>query len=110
MSLLGTEEAHRAWMELATGIDVALDGVAAAKDIEEQREGFVDLSGKMTRLVRTFGPPDGTVYEIECPMAFGHGARWLQETDEILNPYMGPGMLRCGEVVDRSSLVENGDE
>jgi len=32
-------------------------------------------------------------------MAFGNkGADWLSEKDEVLNPYFGDMMLRCGEV------------
>lgn len=40
----------------------------------------------------------GTVYLMYCPMARrGQGAHWLQTEDELLNPYFGAGMLRCGE-------------
>ncbi len=33
-----------------------------------------------------------------CPMV--PGGDWLQARDDLLNPYMGPEMLRCGEKVE----------
>lgn len=47
------------------------------------------------------GEPSESVYVQYCPMAFGdQGARWLSFDREILNPYFGDAMLRCGETVD----------
>jgi RND family efflux transporter MFP subunit len=34
-----------------------------------------------------------------CPMVPGGGGDWLQATDQLLNPYFGREMLRCGEKV-----------
>ncbi|VAX35540.1 Probable Co/Zn/Cd efflux system membrane fusion protein [hydrothermal vent metagenome] len=33
-----------------------------------------------------------------CPMALGNGAYWLQDSDEVKNPYYGESMLGCGEI------------
>ncbi len=39
------------------------------------------------------------LYKMHCPMVYpDRGADWLQETDQILNPYYGAMMLGCGEV------------
>jgi len=35
-----------------------------------------------------------------CPMVPGGGGDWLQMRDELLNPYFGSEMLRCGEKVE----------
>jgi Cu(I)/Ag(I) efflux system membrane fusion protein len=34
-----------------------------------------------------------------CPMVPGGGGDWLQPDDQLLNPYFGSQMLRCGEKV-----------
>ncbi|MGV3484655.1 MAG: efflux RND transporter periplasmic adaptor subunit [Planctomycetaceae bacterium] len=34
-----------------------------------------------------------------CPMVPGGGGDWLQPKDDLLNPYFGSEMLRCGEKV-----------
>jgi RND family efflux transporter MFP subunit len=34
-----------------------------------------------------------------CPMVPGGGGDWLQANDQLLNPYFGSEMLRCGEKV-----------
>ena len=110
MSHLGAGEAHVAWMQAAQGIDAALDTLGAAEDIETQRVGFEELSREMAAIVRRFGLEPGAVYEVECPMAFERGARWLQADDEVRNPYFGASMPRCGEVVDELATAETGDE
>ncbi|MDP8212737.1 MAG: efflux RND transporter periplasmic adaptor subunit [Candidatus Zapsychrus exili] len=41
---------------------------------------------------------DLKLYLSFCPMAFGKGAYWLADTEQIRNPYYGAEMLECGEV------------
>jgi len=51
--------------------------------------------------VRAFGSQEKPVYVQHCPMAFNdRGADWLAYEDQILNPYFGDQMLRCGVVQD----------
>jgi hypothetical protein len=41
----------------------------------------------------------GEIYQQYCPMAFENtGAFWFSDSEEILNPYFGDAMLRCGTV------------
>lgn len=41
----------------------------------------------------------GAIYQQYCPMAFDNtGAFWFSDSQEILNPYFGDAMLRCGKV------------
>lgn len=76
---------------------LAQDGrkLVGAKDIEVQRNAFVDLSAHMTELIKgvqvTFDP----VYEITCPMK---KASWLSSDATVKNPYFGKQMLSCGKV------------
>ncbi len=44
---------------------------------------------------------EGALYIMHCPMVYGdHGADWLQANDQLLNPYFGAMMLKCGEVAE----------
>ena len=37
----------------------------------------------------------------------GEGAAWLQPQAELLNPYFGPAMLRCGDIQQRFDAKEH---
>ena len=37
------------------------------------------------------------IAEFRCPLAFiVRGATWIQDSDDLLNPYFGAAMLKCG--------------
>lgn len=88
--------------------DVAIDvneevldlasAMANSKDIELQREKFQPLNDWMESQVEG-ALKSGTLYKQYCPMAFGNeGAYWLSTDKNVLNPYFGDVMLRCGRV------------
>lgn len=68
------------------------------KDVKTARASFKTLSAATIGLVK-LAPPTAdaakTLYEASCPMA---KANWLQETEDIANPYMGKEMLTCGTI------------
>ncbi|RUO42915.1 efflux RND transporter periplasmic adaptor subunit [Aliidiomarina taiwanensis] len=67
-------------------------------DIAQARDQFFIHSKGMIKLAR-MGVHEGEVYRAHCPMARANqGADWLQPTNELLNPYYGSSMLRCGSV------------
>lgn len=70
-----------------------------ASDLQAARQQFEQASLAMIRLVRAAGIGSGTAPRLAyCPMAFGgRRADWLQDDDQLLNPYFGSRMLRCGE-------------
>jgi len=70
-----------------------------ADDIEEQRYHFEYLSEAAIDLVERFGPLEYTVYVQRCPMVRDGSADWLSRHEDILNPYHGDRMLRCGSIV-----------
>lgn len=75
--------------------------IAQNNDIEAQRTQFENLSENIWALTRTVKYQAGKVYLQYCPMAFDNrGANWVSLSEEILNPYFGNKMLRCGEVKD----------
>lgn len=98
MSLV-KDKAHNHWMRLLNPMNEAAGMIASTSDIEEQREHFNTLSDNIIEMTESFGLGIDTVYRQFCPMAFNdQGAFWLSESSEILNPYFGDMMLRCGEV------------
>lgn len=71
------------------------------KDLEEKRKSFSTITESMYELIRIVRYDQQKVYYINCPMAFNDkGANWLNNTDDIKNPYFGKKMLTCGVVND----------
>ncbi|WP_269536984.1 efflux RND transporter periplasmic adaptor subunit [Cerasicoccus fimbriatus] len=82
------------------------DGLSGAQTIAQDPEkdrinAFEATSESLIALVQIFKwPGDEPLYLMHCPMVHGdHGARWLQTTPEVTNPYFGPDMLECGEIL-----------
>lgn len=79
-----------------------------AKDLRAARKGFGDLSKALLARVQGATKRGRTVpplYIFECSMSKPYG-RWLQETEEIANPYMGRKMLACGKLVGTAGGAE----
>lgn len=75
--------------------------ISTAGTIDNQRKAFVDLSLEMVRTNMAYATADN-LYIVYCPMANNdEGAYWLSEVEEVLNPYYGDMMLRCGEIKDQ---------
>lgn len=73
--------------------------IAAATDIESQRQLFATLSNDFIGLLKKTGLDRGQLYIAHCPMAMNdQGALWLSNTPEIRNPYFGESMLNCGTI------------
>uniref|UniRef100_A0A7C2K0C9 DUF3347 domain-containing protein n=1 Tax=Schlesneria paludicola TaxID=360056 RepID=A0A7C2K0C9_9PLAN len=70
-------------------------------DLPGARRAFKPISHAVLRLaaqVRSEGAQSPFTH-FYCPMVPGGGGDWLQATDQLLNPYFGSQMLRCGEKV-----------
>lgn len=60
---------------------------------------FYGLSNFFIDILNTYGPFENTMYVQHCPMANkDKGADWLSMETQVLNPYYGASMLKCGEV------------
>ena len=80
-------------------IKTALMTISNSSTIEEQREAFEKLSIEFYNLVKAGDSEQDVIYKQYCPMAFGNkGAFWLSTEKEIMNPYFGDAMLRCGRI------------
>lgn len=88
---------HTLWMEQAKLIKAKAAELAAAKDIKAQRKSFEGISSAMIKTVRNIKFNTATVYVQHCPMA---KASWLNEKENIENPYYGSMMFDCGDVAE----------
>jgi len=76
----------------------AVTTMADSKDVNVQRENFETLSASVETMLQG-ALKSGTIYKQYCPMAFNNkGASWLSTSRDILNPYFGDKMLKCGRV------------
>ena len=93
------ENGRSRWKTVADGIEVATMEALDGKTRELTRKRFLPLSTQLLAAVQTFGQAlDGPLYQFHCAMALDNtGATWLQESDQIRNPYFGPEMGTCGE-------------
>lgn len=93
-------EAHDYWMEQLAALNAHAAGILKQSDVEAQREQFGFLSQALINALTAFGV-DGKYYVQHCPMAFDNdGANWLSNEEQILNPYFGDKMLKCGMVME----------
>ncbi|TAD90013.1 MAG: DUF3347 domain-containing protein [Bacteroidetes bacterium] len=87
--------------ELKQTITTQCSAVAAAPNLDQQRQQFQTLSDAFFDLLRATKYKGSKVYQQYCPMAFNNsGAAWLSNSPDVVNPYFGEAMLNCGEVRD----------
>ena len=79
-------------------LNAGLKGIKESGDIEETRMELAPVSESIYALVKAYQTNTSELYYQFCPMAKnGEGANWLSSTEEIINPYMGQRMLKCGK-------------
>lgn len=87
---------------LGKEIAKAAGQLAAAQDLTAARDAFHALSEPMVRWHKASGGASGAsgkdTVVAYCPMAKRF---WLQPKGEIGNPYYGPSMATCGQVVSK---------
>lgn len=68
-------------------------------DIVGARKEFKPISRAVVTLATQIRSSDAesSFTHFFCPMVPGGGGDWLQSNSELLNPYFGSEMLRCGE-------------
>jgi len=78
----------------------AVNIIASTVDVEAQRAAFSDLSEAMIVLAKG-NIASGALYLAHCPMAMNNaGANWISSTNEIMNPYFGDKMMKCGSITE----------
>jgi len=99
-------DAHAAWMEHYERLHQITHQMAEPVNLSNFRANLQDLTLAMEAIHVNFGAGQlPSLNRALCPMVEGgfhtEGTAigtWLQEGDEIRNPYHGASMLRCGEV------------
>ncbi len=76
------------------------------QDLAGARRNFKPISHAILELaVQARGDKAASTFtHFYCPMVKGGGGDWLQAEGELLNPYYGSEMLRCGEKVEALAL------
>jgi Cu(I)/Ag(I) efflux system membrane fusion protein len=77
------------------GIARAAAALQKAQDIEAAREAFGPLSDAVIAHLKAEGVNPADVRLGFCPMV---KRAWLQQGDQVRNPYYGSAMLTCGEL------------
>jgi len=79
--------------QLASAAESAAD--KAPQELDQAREAFGEVSRHLIALLSA--EPDLTAgrHVFECPMAKSY-PKWVQASDTVSNPYMGPEMATCG--------------
>lgn len=110
MSLLTDDLLHAEWMNLSERIKNSIVLGLSSKDIDLLRkDSFEDLSSEILRLEKIFSHSQSkSHFKTFCPMALdGKGAYWLQNKEEIMNPFFGKKMQKCGVVKQNyNSMIE----
>ncbi len=89
------------WRRITSMLGESNANPAAAANIDDARARFEHWSVALIDAIRLFGHSSGAlILQMHCPMAFDdRGADWLQHGEDVLNPYFGEEMLRCGSFV-----------
>lgn len=99
--VLQSGAARAAWNRRAGTMHDSLAAVAAAANLDGMRTHFEAFSDALTEAVQDWGMETrGPVYRAMCPMVQGREGYWLQDEQQIANPYYGAAMLRCGAIVE----------
>lgn len=79
--------------------------IAEADDLAKARVAFHALSDGLIHHLEGHAS-NVKSYKMYCPMAFDNkGAAWLQDSDDVQNPYFGAEMYKCG--VSHGALGES---
>lgn len=91
---------HDVWMRVYKDLITKSELIATAKNIENQRIPFMDVSESLYQLLKV-AKPDTPIYYQHCPMYNdGKGANWLSMENVVKNPYYGSQMLSCGKTLE----------
>ena len=104
------EVGKQPWESLNVALELALEEVKDTADIEVARAEFERISIAVEAALRVLGSTT-PMRVMHCPMAFdGRGAKWLQSSEELKNPFYGSSMLGCGSTTEVLKPRETSNE
>jgi membrane fusion protein, copper/silver efflux system len=86
----------------------AAKGLASETALDKARRAFGEVSQALVLLVGADPRLSKGRHVFECPMTDTY-ARWIQVSDKMANPYMGPKMLMCGSEESFPTASEGGE-
>lgn len=90
-------DAHNYWMQQLKALKTHGQKITTLKNVEAQRQQFQYVSDALINSIQAFGTDGKALYKQHCPMAFDDkGGDWISDKKEIMNPYFGDVMLKCG--------------
>jgi Cu(I)/Ag(I) efflux system membrane fusion protein len=98
---LVSDKQHLFWMTEQENLISVLKLIKNNNDVEQQRDSFDELSNTIIGVAQAYKLYEEQYLIQFCPMANDNdGAYWLSKQAQILNPYYGNKMLKCGETKD----------
>ena len=106
------EDRKDLWKTARQSLQSPLTQAMASHDLKVLREQFYLISQQLIQLSQALGAQGAdTVYIMHCPMAFDNqGADWLQDNDDLKNPYFGAMMLQCGTIEEEIKATSAASE
>lgn len=96
------------WATLHAALSKSIAVTSQSDKLDKFRAAFAPLTKNIDELVRRF---EIKAYVMHCPMALNNtGGTWLQQDEELVNPYFGDAMLYCGDVLEKLNIAETPDE
>jgi len=93
------EDKQSLWHEIRSVLVQATGDIVDADNIVEQREALAKLSAGMKGFIEQFGNPGDKIYVFHCQHDGAEGDVWFSRTSRVANPYHGPEMIDCGEII-----------
>ena len=89
------------YKQQAQSLKDAAMAIKNSSDIEAQRKQLGQLTDSVYALNKAFDANEKELYRQYCPMANNNkGGYWLSAEKQVLNPYFGDKMLKCGRVAE----------
>lgn len=92
-----TEAQQTEWKKQSEELKKFAAPIVDEKVLKTQRKSFENVSSAMIKLTKALNLNNATVYVQYCPMV---KRSWLNEIEEVQNPFYGSKMYDCGEVTE----------
>ncbi len=97
-----TDEQLLLWKETKNKLYENVNVLNTQNDILNARHVFKQLSDDIISTVTRLNDESKTLFIHTCPMAIDNKeGEWLSKEKEVINPYMGASMLRCGTMKEQ---------
>jgi hypothetical protein len=88
------------WKKYIDELKKNISAIVSEKDLKRQRKSFEGVVYPMIKITKGLHLNNNDVYVQYCPMI---KRSWLNEVEEVQNPFYGSQMYDCGEVTDTIS-------